>query len=361
MALPFSEKLCPWLATLLFDAFLTPPDATLSTGWIFQLGYGFVARDCFQHFCGGVALPLMDFAPASAEDDFGYEPDASGPVSGAGAENEFHLLDTSGPVAGNELPDHESGFVNDFLGEVASRGQVRRHAHPVGIGHAPLFQQTKEHNMFCLEISGSDVSRNVESRGASGVIFENDVGVSGSLVLDGAFAVLVDFDVGSSASCTEASNEAAIVPPDCSSSTGCGGKEEKEKDVKRVQFFVNRGKGFTTVVRYSPDDVVSDGLHLDADEYAVCGSRLIRRGCTLSENCIGNGSNVGVLRRLRGGASSYLDIPGQWERKVCHATRCWPARKRCYKCDAPRDAVLDFGTAAPSVAQFWSSNSELWT
>ena len=34
-----------------------------------------------------------------------------------------------------------------------------------------------------------------------------------------------------------------------------------------------------------------------------------------------------------------LDIPGQWECKVCHATRCWPARKRCHNCDAPRDAV----------------------
>ena len=24
---------------------------------------------------------------------------------------------------------------------------------------------------------------------------------------------------------------------------------------------------------------------------------------------------------------------------MCHATRCWPARKRCYRCDAPRDTV----------------------
>ena len=61
--------------------------------------------------------------------------------------------------------------------------------------------------------------------------------------------------------------------------------------------------------------------------------------CTLSQNGIGNGSNVQVLRRLRGGAGAYLDIPGQWECKVCGATRCWPARKRCYKCDAPRGTV----------------------
>ena len=54
---------------------------------------------------------------------------------------------------------------------------------------------------------------------------------------------------------------------------------------------------------------------------------------------IGNCSNVQVLRRLRGGAGVHLDIPGQWECKVCGATRCWPARKRCYRCDAPRDTV----------------------
>ena len=118
----------------------------------------------------------------------------------------------------------------------------------------------------------------MESPGASGVVFESDVDVSGSLVPDGAFAALVDFDVGSSGSCTEASNLAAIVPHGCSSSNGLSGRNEKEKDVKRVQFFVNRGKGFTTVVRSSPDAVVSDVLHVDADEYAVCGSRLVKVG-----------------------------------------------------------------------------------
>ena len=133
--------------------------------------------------------------------------------------------------------------------------------------------------------------------------FSSDVDVSGSLVLDGAFAVLVDSDVvGSGDSCTAASNEAAIVPSGCSSSTWCGRKEEKEKDVKWVQFFVNRGKGFTTVVRCSPDAVLSDVLQMDTDECAVCGSRFVKVGCTSSEKWIGNGSNVEVLRRLRGGA-----------------------------------------------------------
>ena len=266
-------------------------------------------------------LVLPCLAGAGMENEFHFTvSETSGPVAGAGAENElqFNVSETAGPVTGtrveNELPDHEIGILNDFLEAVASRGQARRHAHLVGIGHAPFFQKTKEDKKFCLEIFGNDVSRKVESRGASGVTFESDVDVSGSLVLDGAFAVLVDFDVGSSGSCTAAS------------SVG-----DKKKNVKRVQFFVNRGIGFTTVVRCSPDAVLSDVLHLDTDEYAVCGSRFVKVGCTLSENWIGKGSNVEVQRLLRGGAISYLDIPGQWECKVCHATRCWPARKRCYK------------------------------
>ena len=136
--------------------------------------------------------------------------------------------------------------------------------------------------------------------------------------LDGAF------DVGSSGSCIE---------PVCSSrSAGFGGKDTRGKaeDVTLVQFFVNRGKGSMIVVRCSSDTVLSEVLHLDDDEYALCGSRFAKVGCTIGENLIGNCSNVQVLRRLRGGAGVHLDIPGQWECKICGATRCWPARKRCY-------------------------------
>ena len=93
--------------------------------------------------------------------------------AGSGVENEFSFTvsETSGPGAETELYDHEM--------DLASRGQVRSHAHPVGIGHAPLFPKTKEDKEFSLEFFGN-VSRNVESRGASGKIFESDV-------IDGAF------------------------------------------------------------------------------------------------------------------------------------------------------------------------------
>ena len=157
------------------------------------------------------------------------------------------------------------------------------------------------------------------SPSASCVNAENDV-------LDGVFVV------GSSSSC---------IDPVCGSSRGFLGKDTngKAEDVKLVQFFVNRGKGSTTVVRCSSDTLLSEVLHLDDDEYALCGSRFAKVGCTIGENLIGNCSNVQVLRRLRGGAGVHLYIPGQWECNVCGATWCWPARNRCYRCDAPRDTV----------------------
>ena len=134
-------------------------------------------------------------------------------------------------------------------------------------------------------------------------------------------------------------SSSAGVPWSCSRSKVSNKGLGEVKEAKGVQFFDNNGNGVSSVVRSSSHAVVSDVLHLHADEYAVCGSRLIKMGCNLSQNGIANGSNVQVLRRLRGGAGAYLAIPGQWECKVCGATRCWPARKRCYRRDAPRDTV----------------------
>ena len=64
-------------------------------------------------------------------------------------EKEFGLVvETSCPVAGLEtdllmgLSEPGSGCEADLQGELGG-GQVWRHARPVGIGHAPLFQQTK--------------------------------------------------------------------------------------------------------------------------------------------------------------------------------------------------------------------------
>ena len=134
VALPFPEWLCPWLAALFADAaamldvLFATLDATMFFGWIFQLGYGFVARDCFQHFCGGEALPFVGSAPAATENDFGYELEIPESVSGAGLEYEFHELKTSGPGAGS---------VNDLFKELVD--QVWRHATLLGCGMPQAF------------------------------------------------------------------------------------------------------------------------------------------------------------------------------------------------------------------------------
>ena len=54
---------------------------------------------------------------------------------------------------------------------------------------------------------------------------------------------------------------------------------------------------------------------------------------------------VRLLYRLRGGSGGNMnvDIPGQWQCNFCHATRCWPTRKRCYRCDTPRDFSIPDG------------------
>ena len=71
----------------------------------------------------------------------------------------------------------------------------------------------------------------------------------------------------------------------------------------------------------------------------VAGTRTLRSDDTLHQNGIESGMTVRVLCRLRGGSggNANVDIPGQWQCNFCHAIRCWPTRKRCYRCDTPRD------------------------
>ena len=118
---------------------------------------------------------------------------------------------TAGLVPGSdtdlpkELSEPGSGCEADFHEELGG-GQVWRHAHPVGFGHVPLFQQTK----FCLVGSGNDVSGKSHSPCGLG---ENahDVDALRNRVLDGVFTVLSEVDQGSCGigSCTVASVETA--------------------------------------------------------------------------------------------------------------------------------------------------------
>ena len=106
---------------------------------------------------------------------------------------------------------------------------------------------------------------------------------------------------------------------------------------KMIQFFVNKGNG-SEVVRCCSHAIVSQVLGYGSEGYAVRGTRTLRPGDSFQQNGIESGMTVRLLFRLRGGSgANNVDIPGQWQCSFCHATRCWPTRKRCYRCDTPRD------------------------
>ena len=146
----------------------------------------------------------------------------------------------------------------------------------------------------------------------------------------------------SSGSCIEVCKRAAVVKSDDCHGSSCNvastGGDEGEKKDEKLLFLGNCGKG-SVVARCSPHSIVSHVAHYGCEEYAVCGTRTLKSDDTLLRNGIENGMTVRVLRRLRGGAggNASVDIPGQWQCCVCLAIRCWPTRKRCYRCDAPRD------------------------
>ena len=103
--------------------------------------------------------------------------------------------------------------------------QVRRHAHPVVIGHVSSFQQFS--NGSCIEVCKS--------------------------------AAVVKSDDCHGSSCNVASTVG----------------DEGEKTDEKLQFFVNYGKG-SVVVRCSPHSIVSHVVQYGCEEYAVCGTRTLK-------------------------------------------------------------------------------------
>ena len=141
----------------------------------------------------------------------------------------------------------------------------------------------------------------------------------------------VEFD--GSGSCIEADD-----CHDSSSKEASTSWDESEKKEEMLQFFVNYGKG-SVVVRCSPHSIVSHVRHYGCEEYAVCGTRTLTSHDTLLQNGTESRMTLRVLCRLRGGSGGNVNvnIPGQWQCNFCHAIRCWPTRKRCYRCHTPRD------------------------
>ena len=56
---------------------------------------------------------------------------------------------------------------------------------------------------------------------------------------------------------------------------------------------------------------------------------------TLQSQGVSDNDTIRISCRLRGG-SNNADTPGQWQCANCDATRCWPVRRNCYRCGAPR-------------------------
>ena len=115
------------------------------------------------------------------------------------------------------------------------------------------------------------------------------------------------------------------------------GPWEAQHKVQPVQFFVKGKVGMSTcVVRGCLEEVLSQVIGTDGlDVYAMMNGKIVDLRSTLWFCGITDGCTVHIHYRLRGG--SREDVPGQWTCSQCFAPRCWPVRKRCYRCGAARE------------------------
>ena len=136
------------------------------------------------------------------------------------------------------------------------------------------------------------------------------------------------------------------------SSSVHSGPWEAQHKVQPVQFFVKGKVGMSTsVVRACRVFRQREVRHVNVRCQRVSGGGSVASrwhgwsGCvyhdewdlrsTLSSSGITDGCTVHIHFRLRGG--SREDVPGQWTCSQCFAPRCWPVRKRCYRCAAARE------------------------
>ena len=83
-------------------------------------------------------------------------------------------------------------------------------------------------------------------------------------------------------------------------------------------------------------DLIHDVVgYVGWDIYATLRGRILDLSGTLQSQGVSDDDTIRISCRLRGG-SNNTDIPGQWQCANCDATRCWPVRRNCYRCGAPR-------------------------
>ena len=129
--------------------------------------------------------------------------------------------------------------------------------------------------------------------------------------------------------------KAAATLQGASSSVHSGPWEAQHK-VQPVQFFVKGKAGSSTsVVRGCLEEVLSQVIGTDGlDVYATMNGKILDLCSTLLSCGITDDCTVHIHFRLRGGSRD--DVPGQWTCSQCLAPRCWPVRKRCYRCGAAK-------------------------
>ena len=83
-------------------------------------------------------------------------------------------------------------------------------------------------------------------------------------------------------------------------------------------------------------DLIHDVVgYVGWDIYATLHGHILDLSGTLQSQGVSDNDTIRIFCRLRGG-SNNTDIPGQWQCANCDATRCWPVRRNCYRCGAPR-------------------------
>ena len=112
--------------------------------------------------------------------------------------------------------------------------------------------------------------------------------------------------------------------------------------VQKVQFFA-KGKVVmsTSVVTGGLDEILSHVIGTDGlDGYAMVHGKIVNLSSTLSAGIVDD-CTVYCHHRLRGGCRE--GVPGQRTCSQCVALRCWPVRKRRYRCGAASCLLLRKG------------------
>ena len=74
--------------------------------------------------------------------------------------------------------------------------------------------------------------------------------------------------------------------------------------------------------------------------YLTIGGRILGGHDFLGNSGVSSGTHVQMNGRMRGRARPpAVFIPGQWTCGACGMEGCWPARTRCYRCNAPRSGA----------------------